>query len=122
MRDAGQERTEDATDEQRAIEESGGPPETAEPSAPDPDIQAIMTILRRRTRFYMHGEAEGLDLAETNLSRANLYGANLEGALLSEADLREADLSQEQLEQAVVNENTQLPRYLKHPDEQPEED
>jgi hypothetical protein len=100
--EVGQERTEDATDQQRAMEGSGGRSETTEPSAPDPDIQAIMTILRRRKRYYRHGEPEPLDLNKTsliranlfgaNLSRANLFGANLTGADLSEADLSEADL------------------------------
>src|SRR5215204_7450809 len=73
--EAGQELTEDATDEQRAMEGSGGVSETIEPSAPNPDIQAIMTILRRRKRYYGHGEPEPLDLRETNLSGADLSGA-----------------------------------------------
>jgi hypothetical protein len=129
---AGQERTEDATDEQRAMEGSGGNSETTEPSAPNPDIQAIMTILRRRKRYYGHGEPEPLDLRETNLSEANLSeanlsGANLSGAIISGASLFGANLyranlffaiisgagldgarnlTQEQLERAEGNENT----------------
>jgi hypothetical protein len=65
--EAGQERTQDATDEQRAMEGPRGKSETTEPSAPDPDIQAIMTIFRRRKRYYMHEEPEPLDLSQTNL-------------------------------------------------------
>jgi uncharacterized protein YjbI with pentapeptide repeats len=96
--EAGQERTQDATDEQRAMEGPRGKSETTEPSAPDPDIQAIMTIFRRRKRYYMHEEPEPLDLSQTNLSganlsEANLAGANLAGATLSGADLSGADLS-----------------------------
>jgi hypothetical protein len=64
---------------------------------PDPDIQAIMTVIRRRTRYYGHGEPEPLDLHETNLRRvnltkANLSGANFLGATLMGAALRGADL------------------------------
>src|SRR5215218_9266720 len=123
-REAGQERAHDATDEQRAMEGSGGKSETTEPSAPDPDIQAIMTILRRRKLYYRHEEPGALDLSKTNLS-----GADLSGALLFGANLTGTNLIWEQLEQAEGDENTQLPwPYLKPPehwsgktDEQPEE-
>jgi pentapeptide repeat protein len=121
--EAGQERTQDATDEQRAMEGPRGKSEITEPSAPDPDIQAIITILRRRKRYYMHEEPEPLDLSQTNLSVADLTGADL-----FRADLSEADLIQEQLDQAEGDENTKLPSFLKPPehwsgkaDEQPEE-
>jgi Pentapeptide repeats (8 copies) len=142
---AGQERTEDAIDEQRAMEGSRGKPETTEPSAPDPDIQAIMTVLRRRALYHKREGPELLDLSDTNLSGAdlsvadfsgvflsgaNLIGANLIGADLSGANLIEAqNLTQEQLEQALGDENSQLPPHLKPPahwgvktDEQSEED
>jgi hypothetical protein len=91
--EVGQESTEDATDEQRVVEGSGGDSETTEPSALDPDIQAIMTILRRRSRsYYGKGEPEPLDLSDTNLSGTNLSGANLSGANLSGANLSGARL------------------------------
>jgi hypothetical protein len=109
--EAGQERTQDATDEQRAMEGPRGKSETTEPSAPDPDIQAIMTIFRRRKRYYMHEEPEPLDLSQTNLSGANLSEANLTGAGLSGANL-----IQEQLDQAEGDENTKLPSFLKPPE------
>jgi hypothetical protein len=107
--EVGQERTEDATDQQRAMEGSGGRSETTEPSAPDPDIQAIMTILRRRKRYYRHGEPEPLDLNKTSLIRANLFGANLSranlfGANLTGADLSEANLSLTNLTGADLSE------------------
>jgi Pentapeptide repeats (8 copies) len=100
--------------------------ETTEPSpsVPDPDIQAVMTILRRRKRSLWHGEPEPLYLPEVNLSGAILSGANLSGAILSEAILVGANLSgtnlsgvqyltQEQLEQAEGgDDNTQLPPHL----------
>jgi uncharacterized protein YjbI with pentapeptide repeats len=65
----------------------------------DSDIQAIMAVLRRRTRSYGHGEPMPLDLHGTylrhaNLRRAHLRKANLQRTLLVEADLSEADLSE----------------------------
>jgi hypothetical protein len=85
--------TEDAGVEKRpVVEPVGGVPPTF-----DPDIQAIMTVLRRRTRSLSHGEPEPLDLHKTNLFRVNLFNANLRGAFLAGAflagaDLRRADL------------------------------
>ena len=70
---------------------------TAKIPSPDLDIQAIITVIRQRTRSLGHGEPEPLDLNQTNLTRVNLMGANLSGvnlmgANLFGADLREADL------------------------------
>jgi Pentapeptide repeats (8 copies) len=104
--EAAQERMEDATDERRALEGSRGKSEPTEPSAPDSDIQAIMTILRRRSRSYGKGEPEPLDLRETNLTGANLSGADLSGA---------QHLTQKQLEQAEGDKNTKLPSDLNPP-------
>jgi hypothetical protein len=113
--EAGQERTEDATDAQRVMEGSGGKSEAADPS-PDPDIQAIMTILRRRKLYYRHEEPGALDLSKTNLYGANLSEANLSEAVLSGAVLSGATLTQEQLEKTMSgDENTQLPLHLKPP-------
>jgi hypothetical protein len=139
---------EDAAAEKKSEEDSSGKSETVEVTAPAADIQAIMTVIGRRTRSFGHGESEGLDLHETNLRGANLWGADLSGAYLSvlyvegpcrwQANLREAflrgahlsgetltitganlseakNLTQEQLEQAVGDENTQLPSHLKAP-------
>jgi pentapeptide repeat protein len=67
--------------------------ETTEALAPDPDIQAIMTVLRRRIlsfEFWEHGEPERIDLHETNLSGADLARVNLVGADLSKANLSKA--------------------------------
>jgi hypothetical protein len=72
------------------------------------DIQAIMTVIRRRTRSWGHGEPEPLDLHETNLpgtnlERADLMGANLSGANLSGADLSGANLSGADLTEANLS-------------------
>ena len=105
---AGQRSRGDATEEQSAVEDSGEKSETTEPSAPDPDIQAVITILRRRSRSFGKGEPEHLDLRQTNLSganltRANLFAANLSGANLSGADLIVANLSAAYLPRADLS-------------------
>src|SRR5829696_2138856 len=90
--EADQERTEAATDEQHAMERPVGKAET-KLSAVDPDIQAIMTVLRRRTSYHKQVEYERLDLSETNLTQAILSGADLSGEDLYGAVFYEADLS-----------------------------
>src|SRR3712207_8346769 len=47
---------------------------------------------RRRTRYFLHGEPEPLELRETNLSGVNLWEANLSRANLWKADLSRAIL------------------------------
>jgi hypothetical protein len=102
----------------------------------DPDIQAIMTVLRR-TRSFEHGGGESLDLHATNLTggadltgadltgadlssadltEAILTGAILTGAILTEADLTDATLTQAQLEGTIGDEYTRLPDDLKPPE------
>ncbi len=114
----------DAAAEKKSEEDSREESETAEvppyfrvrSAAPAADIQAIMTVIGRRTRSYGQGDFDLLDLLdlhetnlwgaflwEADLSGAILWGANLShtslreadlsGAILSEADLSEADLS-----------------------------
>jgi hypothetical protein len=65
------------------------------------DIQAVLTVLGRRTRTYGKGEKQGeqrLNLAETDLRpkaflrRAELEGVIFRGAWLQGADLRRAHL------------------------------
>jgi len=102
-----------AEEDPPVVKESGGWEETEKTrEIPElsADIQAIMTVIRRRTRSFEHGEPDRLDLGETNLSGAYLFGANLSGAGLSRAhlsgarlmgaDLVEADLSGAYLEGA----------------------
>jgi hypothetical protein len=108
----GQERTHDAPDEQRAIEGPGGKSETTEISTLDPDIEAIMIILRRRKGYYMRGEPESLDLRGTNLAGADLSGVNLTGASLSGADLTGADLTGASLSGADLIEADLTRAYL----------
>jgi hypothetical protein len=110
--------TEDAAEAKSAMEDSGGTSETTE-GPPDPNIHAIMTVLRRRTRSFGHGEPERIDLHETHLTGADLQEANLRGAILT----------QEQLEETTGDENIKLPPHLTSPahwgvktDEQIEED
>ncbi len=75
-----------------------------------------MNVIRRRTRYYRHGEPESLDLHETDLYGANLSEANLEGAILYGANLLNIpELTQVQLEEAYGDENTLLPSHLEPP-------
>jgi hypothetical protein len=65
---------------------------------PMPDIQAILTVLGRRTRIYRKEEC--LNLANTDLRGADLRKAQLQGAYLRGAQLQRADLDGAQLEGA----------------------
>lgn len=62
---------------------------------------------------------EGANLSEANLEQANLEGSNLKGANLQQTNLINADLrkvvglTRQQLSQAICDETTQLPDYLK---------
>jgi hypothetical protein len=69
---------------------------------PAPDIQAIMTVIRRRPRSRGHGEPEGLDLREANLSGANLWKALLSRAVLFDVDLSRVNLFRVDLTQALL--------------------
>ena len=83
------------------------------------DIQAILTVLGRRTRTYGKGESQPLDLSRAQLQGAILAGAQLQGAILWEAQLQKADLrevknlTQGQINQACVDEHTKLPEEPK---------
>jgi hypothetical protein len=87
---------------QESEEDSSRASESTEGPFPDPDIYAILTVLRRRSRHYEHGEPEPLDLHNTNLLSANLSRANLSGANLSGVDLSNADLSPANLARAKL--------------------
>jgi hypothetical protein len=83
----------DSAVEDKSVEDSRSrESESTEVPPPGPDIQAIMTVLRRRTRFFGHGEPESLDFRSTHLREANLYGANLQQANLQQANLQQANL------------------------------
>jgi uncharacterized protein YjbI with pentapeptide repeats len=93
-----------------------------QPMRPPTDIQAILTVLGRRTLRYekeehhldLHGtDLRGADLSGAHLEGADLSGAHLEGADLGRAQLRGADLSGAHLERAFLGE-AQLERaYLR---------
>jgi uncharacterized protein YjbI with pentapeptide repeats len=66
------------------------------------DIQAILTVIGRRTRTYGKGEDQSLDLRETDLSFSNLYKAHLEAAFLLGACLSGAKLIEARMEGAYL--------------------
>ena len=81
--------------------------EAPEVTDPRPDIQALLTVLARRTRIYGSGETEPLNLRKLqlqgfNLSSANFQGADLTEASLQNAYLRGANLQNASLEQAKL--------------------
>lgn len=72
---------------------------------PTPDIQAILTVLGRRTRTYQKGEKErlnliGVDIRSAKLAEAHLEGVNFYGANLQVANFREAHLENAYLRKA----------------------
>jgi uncharacterized protein YjbI with pentapeptide repeats len=80
-------------------------PQEAEPSEvqkPRLDIQAVLTVLGRRTPPEGYSEPHRLDLNGTHLVLANLHKANLEKASPSDANLLGAFLSQARLAGAVL--------------------
>jgi hypothetical protein len=74
----------------------------AEHAYPDPDIQAILTVIGRRSKYHRELEYGHIDLHATDLKLAVLSGANLSGANLSDANLSEADLSEANLRGATL--------------------
>ncbi|MDP3183063.1 MAG: pentapeptide repeat-containing protein [Desulfobaccales bacterium] len=62
------------------------------PYKPTTDVQAVLTIIGRRTRTFGQGEEQPLDLRETHLAGADLRHAKFQGALLAEANLQRAVL------------------------------
>jgi hypothetical protein len=77
------------------------------------DIQAILTVLGRRTRTHETKEDQRLNLSYTNLQKANLgnaqlqeaylYHAQLQGASFYRADLQGADLNFARLQRASLS-------------------
>jgi hypothetical protein len=66
------------------------------------DIQAILTVLGRRTRTYKNGETQSLNLRKTQLQGADLRGAQLQKASLEGAQLQKASLEGAQLQKAQL--------------------
>jgi hypothetical protein len=71
-----------------------------EHAALKPDIQAIMTVIGRRSVHHKEVEYGSIDLHASDLKLAILHEANLSRANLSEANLERADLSLANLRQA----------------------
>jgi uncharacterized protein YjbI with pentapeptide repeats len=67
---------------------------------PDPDIQAILTVIGRRSVHHRDVEYGPIDLHATDLESANLRSADLRGAKLREANLSEAILEETTLREA----------------------
>jgi hypothetical protein len=118
-------------------------PDATEPlQPPEPEIQAILTVIARRSIHHKDVEVESgrIDLSFTNLTLADLQGADLSGANLfgavfraaniSGANLEGAAFSTEELDKAIGDDMTRLPYGVKPPahwwgvktDEQAKED
>jgi len=76
--------------------------ESSDEAKPAIDIQAVLTILGRRSQWYQNGEAQCLDLRHTDLRRAHLPSAHLEGASLGGTHLERANLGEAHLEGAAL--------------------
>lgn len=69
----------------------------------NPDIKAIMDVIKRRKFYLEEGESGGLELRETYLRQINLKNAHLEGAFLLHTDLIGAYVEDAHLEGAYLN-------------------
>ncbi len=71
---------------------------------PKPDIQAILTVIGRRSKYHANSEVESgpIDLRATNLRGADLRRANLRGAILSASYLSRANLRGTDLREATL--------------------
>ena len=69
---------------------------------PPTDIQAILTVIRRRETTDKNRGTDRLDLRKTHLVGAGLIEANLTGIILLEADLRGAYLMKADLTGAIL--------------------
>jgi uncharacterized protein YjbI with pentapeptide repeats len=67
------------------------------------DIEAIITVIRRRNKYYGNGESTSLNLKEANLQKANFREAKLQKADLREAKLQKADFRGAWLEWAWLD-------------------
>jgi hypothetical protein len=85
---------------------SKGDPATAQEQPPPKlatDIQAILTVLGRRTRTYGNGEQQRLNLTNTDLRGAILTQAQLQGAILTQAQLQGANLQLAHPQGTILN-------------------
>lgn len=75
-----------------------------DPPPLEPDVQVVLTVLGRRSRYYGNGEMKSLDLSRTDLRRAVLRGAHLEMSALIGAHLERAFLERAHLKSALLHE------------------
>ncbi len=92
---------------------------------PEPDIQAILAVIGRRSEYHrIDEEVEygNIELNGTDLQGADLEGAYLQGAILEGANLqgvkflRARNLTQNQIEWTMGSNETQLPADLNRPE------
>src|SRR5215475_12933638 len=88
--------------EAKRSEAKPGSEESSDEVKPAVDIQAVLTVLGRRSQWFQNGELQCLDLRQTDLRRANLPSAHLEGASFGGAHLERANLGEAHLEGAAL--------------------
>jgi len=81
-------------------------------STPEPDVQAILTVIGRRSVQYRDAEYGSIELHDTDLEGADLRGAYLRGADLAGANLRNASLAGADLQGATVEDTIFRGAYL----------
>jgi uncharacterized protein YjbI with pentapeptide repeats len=86
----------------KATAKTSAPNSQVQIPKPAVDIQAILTVIGRRTMTYKNGEDQRLDLHETDLSGADLRGLNFRGVDLNFARLSEADLERADFDDAAL--------------------
>jgi Pentapeptide repeats (8 copies) len=82
-------------------------------SSPDPNIQAILTVIGRRSIHHREVEYGQVDLHSTDLRRADLKGADLKGANLWDANLQDANLQDANFQGANLQGAAVQRAYLK---------
>jgi hypothetical protein len=111
---------------QHRDEQSNSSSQTQENKKITTDVQAALTVIRRRDSSKEKDWRQRIELPSTNLIKANLSGANLffanlSGANLIKANLSGANLSEaiaftlKQISEATTDEKTKLPDYLQAP-------
>jgi hypothetical protein len=89
-------------------------------ATPEPDIQAILDVIGRRSEYHRTDkqvEYGTIELNNTDLYRADLQAASLQEANLQEANLQRAyGLTKEQIEWTIGSNETELPEDLNPPE------
>jgi hypothetical protein len=79
---------------------------------PKPDIQAILNVIGRRSKYHRGVEYGSIELPDTNLRGADLRGAYLKAADFAGADLRNASLAGADLQEAMFEDANLRGAYL----------